>query len=170
MKLPQMTILVLAMALTACGNRDGKLTRIKTTGNGPDEFSILPGKALQTPENFTALPAPRPGGANLTDQNPKADGIVALGGNPGALNGGISSSDSSLVRHSTRYGTDSTVRQTLAVEDKEVRRQYGRVNILKFGRRDDYTDAYKRQWLNSHAEQQRLRSRGVETPTAPPEG
>lgn len=170
MRLPQLSILVLAMALTACGNRNGDvtLTRIKNTGNGPDEFSILPGKPLQAPESFSALPAPNPGGANLTDQNPKADGVVALGGNPAAQNGGISSADVSLVRHAGRYGSQPGVRQTLRAEDQDTRRRYGRRNILRIGPTDDYTDAYKRQWLDSHQTQERLRQRGIQTPSAPP--
>lgn len=174
MILPRMTILVLAtaMALTACAkrNEDGQvtLTRIKDSGDGPNEFTILPGKPLQAPENFSALPAPNPGGANLTDQNPKADGIAALGGNPAVLNAGISSADVALVQHSGRYGAQSGIRQQLAVEDQAVRTRHGRVNIFNIGRTDDYTNAYKRQWLDAGREQRRLRSRGIRTPSAPP--
>ena len=54
------------------------------------------------------------------------------------------------------------------MEDKEIRRNYGRRNIFRIGPRDNYTDAYKRQWLDSDAEQRRMRNAGVITPTAPP--
>ena len=67
-----MVILMLGL-VSACGNKDKPLTRIKKTGNGPDEFTIIPGKPLQAPESYAALPTPTPGGSNLTDQNPLAD-------------------------------------------------------------------------------------------------
>ncbi len=172
MKMPRMSIiLILALALSACGKRDRDvtLTRIKKTGNGPDEFAILPGKPLQTPEDYASLPAPTPGAANLTDPNPRADGIAALGGNAAALNSaGISASDGALVNHAVRYGSGPGIRQTLAAEDKETRRRHGRVNILRIGPNDDYTSAYKRQWLNATEEELRLRRRAIETPSAPP--
>ena len=173
MILSRITLLVVILAtVSGCSNRgeDVQLRRIEKPSEGPDEFSILPGKALQAPESYQALPAPTPGAANLTDQNPKADGVAALGGNPAALNtGAASQGDAGLVRHTSRYGVQSGIRQTLAVEDAEVRRRHGRRNILRIGPTDDYTNSYKRQWLNSYAEQRRLRRLGIETPAAPPE-
>lgn len=171
MILPRMTIVVLALALVAaCGSRDRDvtLTRIKHTGDGPDEFSILPGKPLQEPEDYASLPAPAPGGTNRTDQTPRADGIVALGGNPDALSGGVRASETALLGHVRRHGSQSDIRRTLAAEDQEVRRRHGRVNIFNLGPNDDYTNAYRRQWLDSSQEQERLRRRGVLTPAAPP--
>ncbi|WP_306151318.1 DUF3035 domain-containing protein [Roseovarius sp. MMSF_3281] len=168
----RVTILVVVLGVLAgCSNRgdDIQLRRIDKPGEGPDEFAILPGKELQAPEDYASLPAPTPGSANLSDQNPKADGVAALGGNRAALAvGAASQRDAGLVQHTSRYGVQSGIRQTLAQEDKEVRRRHGRVNILRLGPTDDYTDAYKRQWLNSHAEQRRLRRLGIETPSAPP--
>jgi hypothetical protein len=129
----------------------------------------MPGKPLQTPEDYAALPAPTPGGPNLTDQNPLADGVAALGGNPAALNvGPVSARDTALVSHAGRFGVNPGIRQVLASEDVEVRRRYGRVNILNIGPNDDYNLAYRRQWLNSQAEAQRLRSLGIATPASPP--
>lgn len=172
MSLPRCTVLIVTLGLlTACGNRgeDVTLTRITNTGNGPDEFSILPSKPLQTPENYSALPAPTPGAGNLTDQNPKADSVAALGGNPATLTATApAASDSVLLRHATRNGTQPAIRQTLATEDAEIRRSYGRVNILRIGPKDNYSDAYKEQWLDAHAEEERLRRSGIETPSAPP--
>lgn len=172
MILSRATVLVVVLALLAgCSNRgeDLQLRRIDKSGEGPDEFAILPGKKLQTPEDYASLPAPAPGAANLTDQTPKADGVAALGGNPSALRtASASQRDARLVRHASRYGVQSDIRRTLAAEDKEIRRRHGRVNILRIGPTDDYTNAYKRQWLDSHAEQRRLRRLGIETPTAPP--
>jgi hypothetical protein len=164
-------LLTLILGLAACGNRDREvqLRDIRKTGNGPDEFAIIPGKPLQAPEDFAALPAPTPGGSNRTDQNPRGDGIAALGGNPGALvAGAVSSADSALVNHASRYGVAPNIRQTLRVEDNEIRRQHGRVNILRILPADDYALAYRREWLDSQAEFDRLRQRGITVPSAPP--
>ncbi len=166
-----MIMMVLALAVSACGKRDEvQLRNIKRTGNGPDEFSILPGKPLQAPENFTTLPTPTPGGPSLTDQNPNADGIAALGGNAGALTvTAAAARDGALINYANRYGVTPGIRQTLASEDKEIRRRHGRVNIFNIGPVDDYVMAYRRQWLDGYAEMRRLRRLGIETPTAPPE-
>ena len=173
MILPRLMIVgVLILGLSACGNkdRDIQLRKIKHTGNGPDEFSILPSKPLEPPEDFTLLPVPTPGGSNRTDQNPRGDGIAALGGNPNALVAtGVSSADSALVSYAGRYGISSGIRETLRIEDKEVRRRHGKVNILNIGPTDDYTNAYRRQWLNAYDEYYRLRRLGVTVPSAPPE-
>ncbi|MEL7257351.1 MAG: DUF3035 domain-containing protein [Pseudomonadota bacterium] len=169
MKLPTISLLVLTMVLSACGSRDKEvvLTKLKNDDSGPEEFGIVPGKPLQAPENYTTLPQPNPGGVNITDQTPRADGIAALGGNPAAISGGISSADGALVNHSRRYGVSSGIRQTLRREDSEVRRKHGRVNILRIGP-NDYSRAYRRQWLDSKEETARLRSLGIPTSSSPP--
>ena len=171
MRLPRVTMVILVLAVAACGGRDKDvtLTKIRKTGNGPDEFSVLPSKPLQTPADYTALPAPTPGTANLVDATPKADGVAALGGNPSALAlTSVPGRDAALVNYSNRHGGNAAIRQVLALEDAETRRRHGRVNILNLGPTDDYTDAYKRQWLDAHAEHNRLRNLGIQTPTAPP--
>lgn len=173
MKLRAILILVLAMAVSACGGRDRDITlsRIKNTGNGPEEFNIVPGKPLQAPDSYRALPAPTPGGTNITDPTPRGDSVAALGGNPAALaNTGIGQADGGLVNYANRFGVVPGIRQTLAREDVEIRRKRGRVNILNIGRNDDYNLAYRRQWLDSNAEATRLRRIGVPTPSYPPEG
>ncbi len=172
MNMPRKSIIIGMVALMAVAGcaREGKdiqLTRIKNDGKGPDEFSVLPSKPLQAPESYSALPTPTPGGANLVDRNPEAEGIAALGGR--AVTGtGIAASDGGLVNHTRRYGVSDNIRQTLASEDVDVRRRQGRVNILNIGPNDDYTNAYRRQWLDSQAEQRRLQARGIVTPAAPP--
>lgn len=163
-------ILVLAagMALSAC-DRNPQLTRIKNTSNGPDEFTVMPTKPLEAPESYNALPAPNPGGSNLVDTNPVAEGVAALGGSPGAIvPAGVGAADGALLNRARRYGVTGGIRQTLAREDAEVRRRHGRVNILNIGPVDDYTNAYKRQWLDSQREHRRLRRLGIEVPSAPP--
>lgn len=173
MKVPAIFVLILAMAVSACGGRDRDITlsRIKNTGNGPEEFNIVPGKPLQAPESYSALPAPTPGGTNITDPTPKGDSVAALGGNPAALaDTGIGRADGGLVNYANRFGLVPGIRQTLAREDVEVRRKRGRVNILNIGRNDDYNLAYRRQWLDSKAEAARLRRVGVPVPSYAPEG
>ena len=77
--------LLAATIVAGCGGRDDvTLTRLRNTSEGPDEFSILPGKPLQTPADYATLPPPTPGAANLTDQNPLADGVAAGGSGGGA--------------------------------------------------------------------------------------
>ncbi len=171
MTLPRKIILVgLVLVLAACSrDRDMTLTRFQNQGDGPDEFAIVPGKPLQEPENYAELPTPQPGAGNRTDQTPIEDGIAALGGNAGTIaSTAIPPGDAGLVRHAGRHGTDPAIRQTLRVEDNEIRRRYGRRNILRIGPRDDYTEAYKRQWLDEQAERERLRRAGIVTPSAPP--
>ncbi|MEQ8902514.1 MAG: DUF3035 domain-containing protein [Roseovarius sp.] len=173
MKMPRKTVLIFLAAtiVAGCGARDDDvtLTRIRNTGNGPDEFSIIPGKPLQAPEDMSALPVPTPGGSNRTDQNPLADGVAALGGNPAAVNAQApAASNGALVNHANRYGGTPGIRQTLAQEDREIRRSYGRVNVLRILPGDDYVQAYRRDWLDAYAEERRLRRRGIVTPASPP--
>lgn len=171
--MPRKAVLTLLVAtiVAGCGARDGDVTlsRIRSTGNGPDEFSIMPRKPLQMPEDYTALPQPTPGAANLTDQNPLADGAAALGGNPAALAAqSPAPGNAALLNHASRYGSTTGIRQKLAQEDRELRRQYGRVNVLRILPGDDYVQAYRDEWLDAYAEERRLRSRGVRTPASPP--
>lgn len=173
MSLSRSVVLVsaLALVLAGCGrgDRDVTLTRIKNTGNGPDEFSVLPTRPLEMPPSFSELPPPAPGGTNRVDTNPEAEGIAALGGNPNAvIPSGVGAGDAALVNRARRAGVDPAIRQTLAQEDAETRRRHGRVNIFNIGPNDDYTNAYKRQWLDAQEETERLRRRGVVTPSAPP--
>ncbi|HEY9040464.1 MAG TPA: DUF3035 domain-containing protein [Roseovarius sp.] len=159
---------ILTLAVAGCG-QNGKLSRIKNTSNGPDEFTVMPTKPLQTPDSYSALPPPTPGAANLTDMNPRAEGIAALGGNPAAtVPSGIDRGNAGLINHVSRNGVSPAIRQQLASEDADTRRRHGRVNIFNIGPNDDYTDAYKKQWLDAQAEKQRMQRSGVITPSAPP--
>lgn len=165
-------LILAASGLAGCAGyeRDITLRDIRPSGSGPDEFLILPGKPLQQPPNFTELPTPTPGAANLTDQNPKADGIAALGGNPARLKpAGIPGADSALVRHAGRNGLDPNIRETLAAQDEDFRRRKSRFTKFRIARQDLYNKVYRRQTLNARGEMNRYRrSTGVRTPTAPP--
>ncbi len=162
--------LILIMGLSACAkDRNVTLSKIRNTSNGPDEFSIVPGKPLEMPKEMTTLPAPTPGMTNRAAQQPKADAIAALGGNAATdAAQAIPARDGALVNYASRGGVTPGIRQTLAQEDLQTRRRHGKVNVFNLGYTDDYTNAYRKQWLNADAERDRLRSYGVKTPSAPP--
>lgn len=164
-------VLLTVAALSACSrNQEPRLLNIKASTQGPDEFSILPSKPLQQPEDFAALPAPTPGGANLADPSPNEDAIVALGGNPAVVSrGGIPSTDAGLVNHASRFGRSGGIRAQLAAEDLEFRRRKdGRV-LERLFNVNVYFRAYSVQSLNQYAELERFRRLGVRTPAAPPD-
>ena len=157
------------LALTACGKQDPQLIHFKTSGKGPDEFAILPTKPLEAPETYSALPAPTPGGANITDPTPDADAVAALGGNPKALaRRGVSSSDQSLIAHAGRYGVAGNIRQNLAAADLEFRRKNNGRPLERLFKVNVYFDSYQVYELDQHRELERWRRAGARTPSAPP--
>ena len=155
------------LGLAACGSGDGGMMRLRPTGNGPDEFGILPPKSLDMPQSLTELPAPTPGGGNRTDPTPEADAIVALGGRAPAA-GSIPAADQALYTHAARNGRTEGIRQQLAAEDQEFRsRNRGRFLPRLFGQ-NTYFSAYDRQTLDKYDELARWRRAGAATPSAPP--
>ena len=157
------------LTLSACAGGDRGLRDMRSSSGGPDEFSVLPVNPLTVPESISALPAPTPGGTNLTDPNPGGVAIAVLGGRESAaFAGGIPTSDAALVTRASRYGTDPNIRATLASEDEAFRNRRTRISFLGFGGRDRYFQAYARQSLDAYAELTRFRNLGVATPTAPP--
>ena len=161
-------IAVAAMVtLAACGGKgDPQLMNLRA-GQGPDEFAIVPPKALEMPENLGDLPEPTPGGYNRTDQNPEADAAVALGGKPSAA-GGIPSGDSALYAHAARFGVDGGIRATLASEDLDWRRDNKGRPLERLFNVNVYYKAYSKQRLDQQAELARWRALGARTPSAPP--
>lgn len=159
---------VVVMALGACTGGDRGLRDLRSLGGGPDEFRVLPANPLVFPDDITALPAPTPGGTNLTDPTPAGDAVAVLGGNPTALSAsGVPSGDRALISVATRNGVDPAIRQTLATEDAAMRNRQSRFGL--FRGRDRYFQAYARQALDAYAELQRFRNAGVATPSAPPQ-
>lgn len=162
------TILALTVAaiVAGCGGGDKppQLMNIRTTSAGPDEFGVLPPKALQMPTDLAALPEPTPGGSNLTDPTPEADAIIALGGRPGAG----ASGDAGLISHASRHGSNAGIRSVLASEDLEWRRDNNGRVLERLFNVNVYYRAYKDQALDQHAELWRWRQRGAKTPSAPP--
>ena len=159
----------LILTLAACVGGDRGLRDLRNTGNGPDEFQVLPVAPLAMPPT-SALPTPTPGGGNRADPNPTADAVAVLGGNPGALvPGGVPAGDAALIAATSRNGVDPAIRQTLASEDAAFRNRRSRLRLFGlFGGRDRYFRAYARQALDAYAELERFRAAGVVTPTAPP--
>jgi hypothetical protein len=161
-------IAISAMLILAGCAGDGppQLMNLRS-GQGPDEFGILPPKPLELPENLSELPEPTLGGANRTDPQPFDDAIVALGGKPGAA-GGIPSGDSGLYSHAARFGVEGGIREKLAAEDLEWRRDNkGRI-LERLFNVNVYFKAYRKQWLDQQSELARWRKVGVKTPSAPP--
>lgn len=165
-----LALLGAAMLLSACASSDAppRLMNLRAPSNGPDEFAILPPRALEMPTSLTDLPPPTPGGANLTDPDPRGDAIAALGGKPGKPSAGIPAVDAGLVRYAGRYGGSTDIRQLLASEDLTWRRQHnGRLLERLFGS-NIYFRVYAPFALDQFAELAFWRAHGVATPSAPP--
>ena len=162
-------VLILAVAACARGDREIDLRQLRSSDNGPDEFSVLPTKPLQAPESYTALPAPTPGGRNLVDPNPLGDAVASLGGRPAALDAtGVPGGDAALVRHAGRNGVPANIRETVAQEDLDYRQRKGRFQRLRIFVKNKYNSVYEPQTLNSAQTNQAYRRVGVPTPSAPP--
>lgn len=156
------------LALSACGGGDEAPNLMNLRNNGADEFAILPTKPLEMPQDYAALPAPTPGGSNITDPTPEADAIAALGGNAAALSRG-SAADAGLLNATGRFGRTEAIRPTLAAEDLEWRKvNNGRLLERIFGL-NRYYKSYSSMSLDQQAELSRWRARGVKTVAAPPE-
>ena len=159
------TVLAIAgtILLGACASGEPRLMNLRNPDPGPDEFAILPPKALTLPTDLASLPVPTPGGGNLTDPTPEADAIVALGGRPDAGAGGAG-----LTGYTGRFGTDPAIRGELASNDLEFRRNNrGRI-LERLFNVNSYFRAYSGQSLDQQAELERWRARGARTPSAPP--
>ena len=168
MAVSRYVLLMAVFAIAGCSNEG--LRDLRTNSAGPDEFMILPVKPLEQPRSFSELPEPTPGGANLTDPQPNADAILALGGRPSALNAqGVPSSDASLVSYAGRGGVPSNIRQTLAEEDEEYRKRRGRLTQFRLFRTDRYNQVYRPQTMNPFDVERTARGSGIATPTSPPE-
>lgn len=159
---------VAILALAGCGgDRDPRLMNLRSNSQGPDEFGILPPKALDLPEDLQALPEPTPGGENRTDPRPLDDAVVALGGTAGARNG-IPSLDGALYAHAGRFGVSGDIRSVLAAEDLEFRRDNNGRVLERLFNVNVYFKAYRKQALDQQTELAYWRKRGIGTPSAPP--
>ncbi len=159
--------LAAAAVLGACGSSDQpRLLNLRASGPGPDEFGVLPSKPLEIPASIGALPAPTPGGRNLTDPTPNADAVAALGGRAGA--GSPPAADGALLASATRYGTDPAIRPRLASADLAYRQANDGRLLERIFNVNVYYKAYAPLALNQYAELERWRRLGVRTNGAPP--
>lgn len=161
-------ILVAVLALGACERGEPDLIRFRATGEGPDEFGVLPTQPLtleELPAEVAELPPPTPGAGNRTDPTPVADAYAALGGSMAAAN---RSADGGIVNYASRRGVDPNIRAELAANDARYRGQRrGRLLERLFGV-TSYYDAYRGMSLDQYRELQRIRRAGVRNPAAPP--
>lgn len=161
-------VIIIASTLAVAGCADKGLRVVRGQGTGPDEFAVLPVKPLTAPADYAVLPAPTPGGANLTDPTPNEDAVLALGGRPQSETAAIPSSDAALVQASSRYGVAANTREVLAQEDAEFRRKKGRFTNIRLFPVDRYSQVYSGQAINPNATQEAYRRAGLPTPSAPP--
>lgn len=163
------TFALAILMLSACGGGDPDLMRLRSSGDGPDAFSVVPQQPLEMPATLADLPTPTPGGTNRTDANPTGDAILALGGNPNAART-APAADGAIIASASRYGREADVRGTLAAQDTEFRRANpGRFLNRVFGN-TTYYQTYEDQSLNQQTELERWRAGGRRTPAAPPVG
>ena len=154
--------------LSACG--DTNLRNLRSQGDGPDEFVIVPAKPLEEPESYSALPEPTPGGFNRSDQRPLEDVVAALGGQATSPNAPVPGGDAALVNHTGRFGREAGIRTTLAQADQEFRDRQRRLTNIRIFREDIYAQVYRRQALDPAVVADQFRRAGIPTPSAPPAG
>ncbi|WP_353310912.1 DUF3035 domain-containing protein [Shimia sp. NS0008-38b] len=171
MGVARLNILVVIVAAFVAGcTSGGTLHSNVPSGEGPDEFAILPNKELTQPSDYSALPAPTPGGVNRTDQDPLGAAVAALGGSATARSPyttGIPSSDGALVNHTSRLGRDANIRQVVWEEDEAFRAKRGRFTSIRISKKGLYEQVYKPQELDYRQEWWRWKRAGVRTPAAP---
>jgi len=155
------------LTLAACGGDGTPQLMNLRSGDGPDEFAIVPPKPLVMPENLAELPEPAAGGSNRADAQPLNEAILALGGNPSAA-GGIPAGDGALYSHAARFGVESGIRNTLASEDLDWRRDNNGRILERLFNVNVYYKAYRKQRLDQQAELARWRKLGIRTSSAPP--
>lgn len=158
-----------ALAVSACSKGEPELMNLRSSGTGPDEFSILPTRPIEIPRNVAELPEPTPGGTNRTDPNPDADIAVALGGRERPENQSVPGSDTALLRTTSRFGIADGIRQTLAAEDYAFRDKHRGRLLERVFNVTVYYRSYEPMSLDRYKELERLRRSGVRTPAAPPQ-
>ncbi|MEM6758092.1 MAG: DUF3035 domain-containing protein [Pseudomonadota bacterium] len=158
------------MVVTALGACSGEpdLRNLRSLGDGPDEFSLVPAKPLEAPENYTSLPQPTPGGVNRTDQRPLEDAYAALGGRASSPRAPIPGSDAALINHASRFGVEAGIRTTLANADQQFRDRQRRLTNIRIFKEDIYAQIYRRQALDPARVAAQYRAAGIPTPSAPP--
>lgn len=166
-----LALIIVASSLAVAGCSSKGLKDIRSTGSGPDEFGILPVKPLTAPKDYQVLPAPTPGGSNLTDPTPTTDAMLALGASSSALqSASVPAAEQSLVTAASRYGVPPNTRASLAQEDAKFRKRQGRMTRIRLFPVDRYEQAYRGQSIDPYQQADGFRRAGVPTPSAPPNG
>ena len=152
--------LAAVLALGGCASPEApQLMNLRAGGAAPDEFSVLPNRGLEIPENLAALP--EPGGANRAAPDARQAAVEALGGN---ADGGRR--DPALL--ALARDADPTIRDRLASEDAAFRSRFSPRPLERLFGTNVYFRAYEPLSLNAQAELARWRAAGVRTPAAPP--
>ncbi|MBC6442281.1 MAG: DUF3035 domain-containing protein [Rhodobacteraceae bacterium] len=164
--------MLIVLTLAACDTSQG-IGRLFATNiaqaDGPDEFSILPTKPLEQPENYTELPIPQAGGPNLVDSQPEQDAVAALGGNPSSLTSTvIRPGEGTLLAVAERRGRDTGIREVLTREDADWRANRQPRLLERWFGTDTYFRTYENQTIQARSVAEHLRHSGVRVPVAPP--
>lgn len=137
--------------------------------NGPDEFGIVPTRALELPDDLVSLPEPKPGARNRTDPLPEHDAVAALGGQPDRLDSTrVGAGEGVLLAAAERRGTAANIREVLAKEDKEFRDDNGPLFLERLFKVNTYLKTYKDDTLEARRTNDLLRRKGVKTPSVSP--
>ena len=156
---------LLCLALAACSDEPPDLLTL--TSDGPDEFAVMPGRELELPPSYQDLP--EPGGPSRTTIDPRADAILALGGDPSRRSAGaVPAADGPLVAQVGRFGVEDGIREQLATEDLAFRQRNDARLLERLFGTNIYFKAYRSQTLDQYGELERFRQQGVATVAAPP--
>ena len=150
-------IVVTVLSVSACTGGNKK---------GPDEFGVMPTKALKYPSNMTELPEPNLAGKNLADKQPLDDVINALGGDANyQKNTQIRNSEKALLKVVGRFGITPDIRTITAIEDVSFREKNKGKVLERLISGNIYQIRYRSERLDSLLEAKRLVALGVRTPT-----
>jgi hypothetical protein len=148
------------VALAGCSPAEPpQLMNIRAGSQAPDEFAILPTRALSLPADVAVLPLP--GGTDRAASDARRAAVAALGGNPDA---GVR--DAALV--AIARSADPDIRAILATEDAAFRTRFRPRPLERLAGTNVYFRAYGPMTLDAQAELARWRAAGVSTPAAPP--
>ena len=160
-------IFLFSMLLFSCGNTDPNLLTLRNSGNGPDEFALVTLREIEMPSDFSKLPTPTLGGANLTDINPQEEVITALGGVLQVADDTFEN-DKSLKEAVSRFGLVDNIKDELYLADKKFREENKGLFLERLVNMNVYFRAYSSMTLDSIKEMDRLSELGVKILALPP--
>jgi hypothetical protein len=158
---------MLAVAGCSAPRGDGTDLMNLKSKDGPDEFAILPPKPLDHARHAERVARPHAGRQQPHRPHARSRCHCGTGGQAAGPAGGIPAADGALYAQAARYGVDAGIRDVLAGEDLEWRRDNkGRI-LERLFNVNVYYRAYRKQSLDQHAELEFWRARGVRTPLGP---